>query len=295
MVTHLKHSEINKLKWDGCISASICPLPYALAWYLDVVAPCWEALVLNDYEAVMPLPFRVKFGVNYIYTPRFVQQLGVFGKQGVNVDAFIKAIPAKFKYVDVNLNEANTIDGIANTNTLLSLNSSYNNLVAAFADNTKRNIKKAEKAGLQFKQLDNADEVVGLFRANKGKDVPFADDDYKLLGGLIKAAKANNSVAVYGVADTSNRVCAGAVFLSAMGRHIFLFSGNNADARQDGAMHYLITGFIKLHANTNTVLDFEGSNNANLARFYLSFGGYATTYPKLKINRLPFPFNKLKA
>jgi hypothetical protein len=270
-------------------------LPYALAWYLDVVTPGWEALVLNDYEAVMPLPYRVKFGVNYIYTPRFVQQLGVFGKQAVSVDSFIKAMPAKFKYIDINLNEANAIDGIANTNTLLSLNSSYNDLVASFADNTKRNIKKAEKAGLQFNQLDNADEVVRLFRANKGKYVAFADDDYKLFGELIKAAKVNNAVAVYGVTDTSNRVCAGAVFLSAMGRHIFLFSGNNADARQDGAMHYLIAEFIKMHANTNTVLDFEGSNNANLVRFYLSFGGYATTYPKLKINKLPFPLNKLKS
>jgi hypothetical protein len=60
-------------------------------------------------------------------------------------------------------------------------------------------------------------------------------------------------------------------------------------------MHFLLAGFIKKHAGTNSLLDFEGSNNANLARFYLSFGGYKTQYPKLKLNRLPFPLNKLKA
>lgn len=274
--------------------ASTCPMPYALSWYLDVVSPGWEALVLGNYEAVMPLTFRVKYGVSYIFTPPFVQQLGIFCTTNINEEAFIKAIPARFKYVDVNLNEANTIAGLPNTNILLNLNNGYENLYAAFTDSTKRNIKKAEKAGFDIKELPNATEVINLFKANKGKEVGFANTEYGLLTTLVKTAKQQNACTVLGVVK-DKEIVAGAVFISAMGRHIFLFSGNNADARQAGAMHFLLARFIKEHAGTATVLDFEGSNNTNLARFYLSFGGYKTQYPKLKLNRLPFPLNKLKA
>lgn len=294
MVTHLKHSEINKLKWDGCISSSICPLPYGLSWYLDVVSPGWEALVLDDYKAVMPLPFRTKFGVNYIFTPPFVQQLGVFGAANADVDDFIQAIPAKFSYVDTNLNEGNVTNGISNNNILLYLNNTFYDLYAGFADNTKRNIKKAERAGFIFQELISATEVISLFKANKGKDVAMDIAAYVLLEKLVEEAKQQNACTVWGVANATGTIVAGAVFISSFGRHVFLFSGNNADARQAGAMHFLIAEYIKQHAGTNTLLDFEGSNNASLARFYLSFGGYMVKYPKLKINRLPFPLNKLK-
>lgn len=269
-------------------------MPYALSWYLDVVSPGWEALVLGNYEAVMPLTFRVKYGVSYIFTPPFVQQLGIFSTTNINEEAFIKAIPGRFKYVDVNFNEANTIAGLPNANILLNLNNGYENLHAAFTDSTKRNIKKAEKAGFDIKELPNATEVINLFKANKGKEVGFANTEYDLLTTLVKTAKQQNACTVLGVVK-DKEVVAGAVFLSAVGRHVFLFSGNNAYARQAGAMHFLLAEFIKKHAGTNSLLDFEGSNNANLARFYLSFGGYKTQYPKLKLNRLPFPLNKLKA
>lgn len=295
MVSHLKHSEINKQKWDSCILAQIAAWPYALSWYLDCVAPNWEALVLNDYEAVMPLPCRVKWGINYIYTPRFVQQLGVFGKGNLPLEQFIQAIPAKFSYIDINLNEGNTLPRASlNTNTLLNLNKPLSQLQTAFADNTKRNAKKAEKAGYHIAQLPNADDIISLFKANRGQDIDFTGADYNLLQHLVAAAQSHNACTICGVKNTDGETVAGAVFVHTPGRHVFLFSGNNAQARQNGAMHLLLSEYIKQHAETDSVLDFEGSNNADLARFYLSFGGYSTQYPKLKINRLPCPLRWLK-
>jgi hypothetical protein len=55
MIKYLKHKEINKEKWDKCISSSHNKIIYALSWYLDVVSPNWDGLIKGDYEAVMPI------------------------------------------------------------------------------------------------------------------------------------------------------------------------------------------------------------------------------------------------
>ncbi len=59
-------------------------------------------------------------------------------------------------------------------------------------------------------------------------------------------------------------------------------------------MPFLIDSFIRQNAGKNITLDFEGSNDLNLARFYKSFGSKECAYQQVKINRLPFPVNLLK-
>ena len=41
----------------------------------------WDALVEDDYVSVMPLPYRKKMGVTYIFPPTMTQQLGVFSHE----------------------------------------------------------------------------------------------------------------------------------------------------------------------------------------------------------------------
>ena len=107
MIKHVTHNELDKIKWDNCIDHANNTLIYAYSWFLDVVSPNWEALVYNDYEAVMPLTHKRKFLINYLYQPFFTQQLGVFSRfenQAELTRSFLVSIPTKFKYIDVNLN-----------------------------------------------------------------------------------------------------------------------------------------------------------------------------------------------
>ena len=52
MIKFVLHKDVDTDKWDECIKKSVNALPYAFSWYLDIVAEYWDALVLNDYEAV---------------------------------------------------------------------------------------------------------------------------------------------------------------------------------------------------------------------------------------------------
>ncbi len=77
-IRYLKRQEIDPAKWDACIDKAPNGLVYAYSFYLDNMARQWDALVWNDYEAVMPLTWNKNWGIKYLYQPPLTQQLGIF-------------------------------------------------------------------------------------------------------------------------------------------------------------------------------------------------------------------------
>ena len=112
MISFVKRAALDVEKYDSCIENSIQSRIYAFSWYLDIVADHWDVLVLNDYEAVMPLPWKQKFGLKYITQPYFCQQLGIFSVEKISKEIqlqFIKKIPLQFLKVALVLNSQNML------------------------------------------------------------------------------------------------------------------------------------------------------------------------------------------
>ena len=288
--------------WDACIHKSFNGNIYALSWYLDVVHKDWEALVEDEYVRVMPLTGNKKYGISYLFQPFFTQQLGVFSTEILNsgiVNAFIAALPRKYRFVQINLNIHNKPHPedyrlIPNKNYLLDLISRYPKLAAHYSTNTKRNLKKALNSGLTLVQGMDPRILTDMFRENKGREVKhWHDEHYQRLQHLMYKAVFKGMGAIYGVYSKHNELCAGAFFLKDHKYLIFLFSATTPEARKSGAMTFLLDTVIREYAETALVLDFEGSNHPDLARFYRGFGAQEVTYYSLEINRLPFPANKI--
>ena len=74
----ISNEEIDRKKWDDSLLNFPCSLIYSQSFYLDAMCK-WDALVVGDYEALMPLPNRKKWKINYLYQPAFTQQLGIIG------------------------------------------------------------------------------------------------------------------------------------------------------------------------------------------------------------------------
>ena len=153
-IQHLSHHQVDKAKWDRCIKESDNGLIYGYSFYLDHMADHWDGLVLNDYEAVMPLTWNKKYGIHYLYQPFLCAQLGVFGKDidAETSKAFLKNIPLRFKYWDISLNHQNIIhlkdfNIFLRNNFVLKLSSSYDELYKNYRENIQRNIKKALQLG----------------------------------------------------------------------------------------------------------------------------------------------------
>lgn len=295
MIRFLTHSKIDKRRWDECIEKSFNGNCYAWSWYLDIIHPQWDALVENDYERVMPLTGKNKFGISYLFQPFFAQQLGIYSKSALsqdNVDNFIKAIPQKYRLIKYRLNSFNKVDfnseNIAkHRNIELDLIYDYQHLYNNYNNNTKRNLAKAESAGLYINKDIYPEDVIKLFRENKGKDVKhWKDDEYNRLLELINTAISYECCFLCGVNNIDNQLVAGGMFLCSHDRIIFIFSGSSAENKSQHGLSMIIDNVIKEFSETQYIFDFEGSDNDGLARFYKGFGGKEIFYPEIEYNNL---------
>lgn len=297
MIKYHRYHEIDRERWDECIRKSFNGIIYGYSWYLDVVCPNWEALIEDDYKSVMPLTAGKKMGLRYLYPPFFVQQLGVFSVNKLTAEdvlSFLKAVPSEFKYAEINLNTFNKVVGNdfdfrPNLTHELDLIESHEVLRKSYSDNTKRNVKKSEQQKLTVIANPSREEIITLFRTGRGEDVKVLQEpQYDILRKLLQALDARGRLHTRGVVDEQGNLLAGAFFTDANGKVIFLFSGLSEKGKELGAMFFLIDHFISENANKNLVLDFEGSNDPQLARFYRGFGAKECVYLQVRFNHLPW-------
>jgi Mor family transcriptional regulator len=296
VIKYIPHKEINKEAWNHCLDNAVNQLVYAYSWYLDTVSPNWDALVLGNYEAIMPLTQRKRFTLSYLAQPAFTQQLGVFYSDLEHMHAtndFLTAIPDKFKLIELNLNTYNiqsnpSYTSKQNVTCHLDLSYSYEILKGNYSQQIIRNIKKAEASNLNICHEISPQTIVDLFKSNKGKTIKkLKNKIYNTLIDLCKVLTNNNALICLGIKNNAGVYIAGAIFIQYNDQVIFLFSGVNDEAKSCGAMSLLIDHFIKTNAASNLLLDFEGSNNQNLARFYLGFGAKSVNYYSIGKNNLP--------
>lgn len=296
MIKYLKHHQINKALWDDCIDRSVNSLIYAYSWYLDIACPEWDALIEDNYSSIFPLTKAGKYGIKYLFQPFFAQQLGLFSVNPLSdklLSDFLQNIPSEFHFIEIAVNSENKsvpsgFDVVKNINCELNLNSSYETIYSHYSTNAKRNLAKAKKSDLTINNKADINDIITLFRQNRGKEITkLSDRHYLILLRLIETCIQKGKATISSIYSSRNKLTAAAVFLKTKKRNIFLFSGSDIDSKENGAMFLLIDNFIKQNSAQDSILDFEGSNNPNLAKFYNGFGAIENSYYLIKKNSLP--------
>jgi hypothetical protein len=302
MIRHLTYEQIDKQQWDRCIEQSMNSLIYGYSWYIDSVAPRWEALVLNDYEAVMPLVWNRKMFMSYLYQPYFTQQLGVFYRTLSAKDKladFIKALPQTYRFIDINLNEQNEFTHPDYTlrkrkNLVLDLNKPYTKLLKDYDSHCTRNLKKAKKVAHTMRPV-SISAAITFYRKHKGEVTSdIGSSDYKRLEQLLKQAGQHEMLLTRGVYSDTDELLAAGVFLVHNQRLIYLLGNASPKGRDARAMFLLFDHIIQQFSEQPVLLDFEGSEVPGIARFFKGFGPEKKPYFNLRINRLPLLVRWLK-
>jgi hypothetical protein len=322
VIRYLQRDQIDTVQWDNCIGNAPNGLIYGHSFYLDRMAVNWDALVLNDYEAVMPLPWKKKWGIYYLAHPPLTASLGIFGASITEAltSQFINAIPARFKLVDLLLNRNNFLpsSGIQSmrSNYVLDLHRPYETIYNEYRNNVRRNVKKAQQLNCRYATDIPLEEIIKLARWQIQQQVTnIGEEDYTHFKDLFNylaslddegdVAERNGielrgykprRAAVYkpcsgatsGVYTSNNELVASCVWFYSHGRAYYILVGNHPNGKTIGASHFLIDRFIHDHAGQELLLDFEGSDIASLAFYYSSFGGVKEVYPALQFQRLPW-------
>ncbi len=293
MIRFLKRNQIDQEKYNQCVENSEYSELYAFSWYLDVVADNWGAFVLDDYQAVMPIPNRNKLSVSYVYQPFWTLQLGVFGTN--EIDGFIEELVNKFRYVELRLNPSNivyTTSFVKNEKQILTISNNF--LLSSLRKDRQKDLRKAEKANLTFQNSVSPESLIHLFRNNIGTRTPnIKDKDYKVLSILCELLLKKGFGNLFEVYENDTMI-AGAFMLIYKKKATILFSSTDFKNRNNGSNTFLIAKIIEEYKDRIQEFDFGGSSIRNIANYFKSFGAETITYPFLKIDNLTFLVKQIK-
>jgi len=296
MIAYLKNEEIDRNRWDSCIAEMPEVKPYPWSWYLDIMAPGWEALIDDDYASVFPLPGFRKFGFNYIATPVFLQQLGAFCPDGDaerKAEEFISFIPGSYRLVDLNIAQKIKTEKYRVTprsNFELRLDRSYEEIWFSYMSDCRRNINIARRYPQDIADDVRPQEVISLFRNNIGKRAGvIRDASYRRLHTLMDHCTGTGKGKLLGVRSPKGKLLWGIFTIDTGDRITLLFTAGSRKSRELRTSYHVIDHIIKANAGTGKTIDFAGSSVPSIAIFMKSFGGTDNTYYRLYSNMLPWP------
>jgi len=310
-VRYLERNAIDSAAWDDCVAASRQRLIYAFSWYLDALTLAWGGIVAEEegqYLAVMPLPFRRRYGVAVVYQPDYCHQLGIFGREDVDVKAvcgsFLAQLMRRFRWVaSYRFNEANQqelrfppqLNPVRRENLVLNLNQSYTALRANYSTDRKTNLKRARNVGwlletgadirplIQLHRLHNEEKAVAAYRR---LDLRIYD---RFANGVDELTKRGLAQVWLARKAGSTAPEAGGLFVFDRDRIIYLFNGASLVGRKQQARLWMINRLMVEWAGQPIEFDFESPaiGAGSVKDYYRSFGAEGRAYTEIAYNRLP--------
>lgn len=280
---------IDLKKWDRCINLSPFPSLFAQSFYLNAVAPGWDALVKGDYETVFPITKKRKFGYTYLPHPPFTGQLGLFGKFNKDTEKEVLAyLQSQFRLIEIELNAGHSVksDYISEKCThVIDYAKPYE-----YNENTQRNIKRALKLGLQVEVIEDK----SLLSLSKKHLDPFLIETLKIdsyglsrFHELLKAALEHKQIKTYCTKTKNGQLLALAHFIYNKHQVVYLKGSNFDKEVNSGSMHLLMSRAIEGFKGKVAFFDFSGGSIPNIGRFFKGLGGETLCYPVFKYNKLP--------
>ncbi|HEX9514205.1 MAG TPA: GNAT family N-acetyltransferase [Puia sp.] len=301
-IRYLKRQEIDLQKWEACIDRSPNGLIYGRSFYLDyMTAGQWDALVLEDYTAVLPLTWKQKAGIRYLCQPAFTQQLGIFSLTPPPpslVEDFLARLNTHFRFAEIFFNYQNEHPSLqAYTNFILPLDTPYAQLSAQYKKDLVKNLKLAARARSPVQYLSDFDLSTALDlyqRQYQGRTPHVKEEAYRQFKELCLFLAPAGKILLRTLTDHRQQPLAIALLLREKDRMYLLQSTVLPAGRQTGANHSLLDHLIREFAGKPMILDFEGSEIPGIAHFYRNFGAKDQPYYFYRHNGLPWPLRLFK-
>ena len=280
MIRRLSYEEADFEKYSECLEKSAQKKYSATKVFLDAAAgTSWDIIVAGDYEAVMPVPFVIKFGLKFVIHPKLCQQLGVFSQcdDPAQNELFKDFLVENYRVKYYAFNDKNIFKSpMAERKNFVILPDSYENVFKKYSPKRKRKLR-LNPGVAEFARIQEISLEEGLpFIAENFKGAPKKSD----IAEFIKTFKMLNS--------TGNLIVFGFFFKEQLTNITVLYRdlgsvallgtfNDPAYIKNNGAsvlVDYGIKSFVDSH-----IFDFEGGNIPEVEEFFRGFRPIMKPYP----------------
>ncbi|MFM7710488.1 MAG: hypothetical protein ACKO5C_06195 [Ferruginibacter sp.] len=305
IITHVTQDQIDRTRWDRCVQQASNARIYGETSFLDHLCDHWDGLIINDYESVMPVPWKQKWGIPYVIQPAFYQQGGLFGKHATDyvvLEHCIQHMRSRFRFAETTLNSQNLANSdnrlyslAYRQNFVLDIRNTFEQIELRYSSYLAHRIRRSQKNELTIRFDLPANTIIQEYQqryARKIKD--FTPTDFARFTRYCNYLKSINRLHVLSVHTTEGEWIAGAILLCDQHRLYNAVSCLKPDGKKQGANYFLYDQVIRTFSGKNLLLDFEGSDIPGIAYFYEKFGGEKEWYPFIRYNQLPRIIRYLK-
>lgn len=291
---------IDAQQWNSLIEQSNNGLIYAQYDYLHAMADNWEAIVLDNYRVVWPLPFRKKWGIKYYCTPAFIQQLGLIGLIEPNdMNTCIELIKNSVALADLQLNFSNdtTIISVkqARTNFTINLNQSFeeirNHCQPGFRNTF---LQLTQQANLAFTTSEDYSTIIDqYYTLYQDKHQSLQQKDITQFKSLIAHYAAAGKCKLH-IIKEGNHLHAASILLFDNKRIYNILNLLTEEGRKAQSNYLLYGSILSTYCERDLLFDFEGSDLPGVKAFYAKMQPINQPYLQCRLNQLPWPLRLLK-
>lgn len=276
----MKRNEISEKKWSDCVNHSANGHVFAQAWYLDIVCDDWQAIVSDEYEAVLPLPVK-RNRFRTVYTPYWTPYLGIINQKPISRrDALLMLRAVPYFNVNITMGTHNKfLSTMASKSpcrkfAVLDLIIDIARLQKNFHPEVKKVIDLYNQKKVTVVRAMDATEYLNFVR----RPEVFADNrELPILLKLVSFALRYKSAGLYAAYDERNEMVAGAFLLKSDNKISLIHC---ADISSDlTGVKAIIYHLLDHNAGSNLTLDFPFYTN-ELGRYFTSDEHMCLIYKK---------------
>jgi hypothetical protein len=264
----------------------------------------WDALIQGDYDYVMPVTWKRKYGMRYVYQPAFIQQLGIFGKDVIDkakIGEFIHVLQQQFHFAEYTMNYGNllnmktiNLEGHWRNNFVLDLGKEHQNHERTYDTYLRQRIQRSKKNELIYAAADDL-SLIKTYKKTYGNRLPFIrHKDYVQFEKLCSFYRQEGQLIVRKVFNNNHQMVAGVLMIRDTQRLYNILSVISPEGKKLLANYFLYDQIIREFSGSGLLLDFEGSDVPGIAYFYEKFADKNQAYPFICFNHLPAPFKWIK-
>ncbi len=307
----LAGNELDAAAWDEFVTQSAQGNIYHCHSYLSHLLPDWQAVIVEEGGQIMaafPFESRQKWGINYALQPHFAQYLGILFAQKSNqvyknlefqkktIQLIHETLPADLRYLSYHFAPEFEYDlpliwlgwkHRMRYTYWVDIRKGYDPFLQSCASHVRREIKKAEEAGIVVRAENNPEAVVQILKTAKPEAAKGIENHFfvALCSNSRHYFETQQSCCL--LAYDGEKPVAGIIYFFFKNKMIY-YQGSTLPAyKNSGAMSNIIAESVRLFGSKYECLDFDGSMIEPIERFFRGFGAFPVRYGNFTLDRLP--------